>query len=151
MLYSYKGQYPTSLPERIRLSDGSTRTDSSTFTEEELTDAGYIAAGDYPAYDSTTQKVIWNGTAWEVVDLTTEEINAIVNQQWAEVRESRDTKIKEVEWRVMRNLSETRQGLDTTDNISDLDTYVQALRDITTTTTNPLEVSWPILGQLPSE
>lgn len=151
MLYSYKGQYPTSLPERIRLSDGSTRTDSSTFTEEELTDAGYIAAGDYPAYDSTTQKVIWNGTAWEVVDLTTEEINAIVNQQWAEVRESRDTKIKEVEWRVMRNLSETRQGLDTTDNITDLDTYIQALRDITSTTTNPLEVSWPILGQLPSE
>ena len=151
MLYSYKGQYPTSLAERIRLSDGSTRTDSSTFTEEELTDAGYVAAGDYPAYDSTTQKVIWNGTAWEVIDLTTEEINAVVNQQWAEVRESRDTKIKEVEWRVMRNLSETRQGLDTTDNITDLDTYIQALRDITTTTTNPLEVSWPILGQLPSE
>ena len=146
MLYSYKGEYPTSLPERIRLSDGITRTDSSTFTEEELTDAGYVAAGDYPAYDSTTQKVIWNGTAWEVIDLTTEEINAIVNQQWAEVRESRDAKIKEVEWRVMRNLSETRQGLDTTDNISELDTYIQALRDITSTTTNPLEVSWPTLG-----
>ena len=30
----------------------------------------------------------------------------------------------------MRNLSETRQGLSTTDNISDLDTYIQALRDI---------------------
>ena len=146
MLYSYKGEYPTSLPERIRLSDGITRTDSSTFTEEELTDAGYVAAGDYPAYDSTTQKVIWNGTAWEVIDLTTEEINAIVNQQWAEVRESRDEKIEEVEWRVMRNLSETRQGLDTTDNISELDTYIQALRDITSTTTNPLEVSWPTLG-----
>lgn len=145
MLYSYKGEYPTSLPERIRLSDGSTRTDSSTFNEEELTDAGYVSAGDYPAYDSTTQKVIWNGTAWEVIDLTTEEINAIVNQQWAEVRESRDAKIKEVEWRVMRNLSETRQGLDTTDNITDLDTYIQALRDITSTTINPLEVSWPTL------
>ena len=151
MLYSYKGQYPTSLPERIRLSDGSTRTDSSTFTEEELTDAGYIAAGESPAYDNATQKVIWNETVWEVIDLTTEEINSIVNQHWAEVRESRDAKIKEVEWRVMRNLSETRQGLDTTDNISDLDTYIQALRDITSTTTNPLEVSWPILGQLPSE
>ena len=143
MLYSHKGQYPTSLPERIRLSDGSTRTDSSTFTSDELTDAGYVAAGDSPAYDSGTQKVIWNGTAWEVVDLTTEEINAIVQQQWAEVRETRDAKIKEVEWRVMRNLSETRQGLDTTDNIIDLDTYIQALRDITSSTTNPLQVSWP--------
>ena len=146
MFYSYNGQYPTSLPERIRLSDGSTRTDSSTFTEEELTDAGYVSAGNSPAYDNDTQKVIWNGTAWEVVSLTTEEIDAKLAELWAEVRENRDTKIKEVEWRVMRNLSETRQGLDTTDNISDLDTYIQALRDITSTTTNPLEVVWPVLG-----
>ena len=131
MLYSYKGEYPTSLPERIRLSDGSTRTDSSTFTSDELTDAGYVAAGDSPAYDSDTQKVIWNGTAWEVVSLTTEEINAKLAELWAEVRETRDEKIKEIEWRVMRNLSETRQGLDTTDNITDLDTYIQTLRDIT--------------------
>ena len=145
MLYSYKGEYPTPLPERIRLSDGSTRTDSSTFTSDELTDAGYVAAGDFPAYDSDTQKVIWNETAWEVVSLTAEEINARLAELWAEVRENRDERIKEVEWRVMRNLSETRQGLDTTDNISDLDTYVQALRDITTSTTNPLEVSWPSL------
>ena len=146
MLYSYKGQYPTTLPERIRLSDGSTRTDSSTFTSDELTDAGYVAAGDFPAYDSDTQKVIWNETAWEVVSLTAEEINARLAELWAEVRENRDERIKEVEWRVMRNLSETRQGLDTTDNISELDTYIQALRDITTTTTNPLEIVWPSMS-----
>lgn len=145
MLYSYKNQYPTTLPERIRLSSGLTRTDSSTFTEEELIDAGYIAAGDPQAYDSDTQKIIWNGTSWEVVQLTTEEINARLEELWNEIRESRDAKIKEVEWRVMRNLSEIRQGLDPTDNITDLDTYIQALRDITSTTKNPLEVSWPSL------
>ena len=143
MFYSYKGEYPTLLPERIRLSDGSTRTDSSTFTTEELTDAGYVAAGDSPSFDADTQKIIWNGTAWEVVSLTTEEINARIAELWAEVRASRDAKIKEVEWRVMRNLSESRQGLDTTDNIPDLDTYIQALRELTSTTTNPAEVSWP--------
>ena len=145
MLYSHNNEYPAPLPERIRLSSGLTRTDSSTFTEEELTDAGYVAAGTPPTFDDNTQKVIWNGTAWEVVSLTTEELNAREAELWAEVRANRDSKIKEVEWRVMRNLSETRQGLDTTDNISDLDTYVQALRDITTSTTNPLEVSWPSL------
>ena len=42
MLYSYNGEYPTDIPERIRLSDGSTRTDSSTYTEEEIADAGYV-------------------------------------------------------------------------------------------------------------
>jgi|TARA_E500000178_G_scaffold353087_1_gene418079 hypothetical protein len=152
MLYSYKGQYPKPLPERIRLSDGSTRTDSSTFTEEELTDAGYVAAGDSPSFDGDTQKVIWNGTAWEVVSLTTEEINSRTAKLWVEVRETRDLKINEVEWRVMRNLSETRLGITTTtDSISDLDTYIQALRDITTSTTNPLEVVWPTLGPLNSD
>ena len=146
MLYSYKGQYPTSLPERIRFSDGSTRTDSSTFTNEELTDAEYVAAGDSPSYDSDTQKVIWNGSSWEVVSLTLSERVSRVAELWAEVRENRDEKIKEVEWRVMRNMSETRQGVDTTDNITDLDKYIQALRDITSSTTNPLEVVWPTLG-----
>ena len=144
MLYSYKGEYPTSLPERIRLSDGSTRTDSSTFTEEELADAGYIEAGDSPAYDSDTQKVIWNVTAWEVVELTTEEINARVAKLWEEVRESRDTKIKEVEWRVFRYQSEERAGITThIDNISDLDLYIKKLRDIPQTYSDANDVQWP--------
>ena len=146
MLYSYKGEYPTSLPERIRLSDGSTRTDSSTFTTEELTDAGYVAAGDSPSFDGDTQKVIWNGTAWEVVELTTEEINTRVEKLWEEVRESRDTKIKEIEWRVFRHQSEERVGITThSDNISDLDTYIKQLRDIPQTYTNPNDVVWPEL------
>ena len=146
MLYSYKGEYPTSLPERIRLSDGSTRTDSSTFTEEELADAGYIEAGDSPAYDSDTQKVIWNGTAWEVVSLTTEEINDRLAELWTEVRANRDNKIKEVEWRVFRYQSEERLGITThSDNISDLDDYLKKLRDIPQTYSNPNDVVWPDL------
>ena len=146
MLYSYKGQYPTSLPERIRLSDGSTRTDSSTFTEEELTDAGYVAAGVPPSFDPDTEKVIWNGSAWEVVNLTSEEISSRTAQHWSEVRESRNEKIHEVEWRVFRYQSEVRLGITTTtDNIEDLDTYIQALRDITNTTSDPTTVSWPSL------
>jgi hypothetical protein len=36
-LYSHKNQYPQPIPNRIRLPDGFTRTDSSTFTPEELT------------------------------------------------------------------------------------------------------------------
>ena len=42
-LYSYKTEYPSSkISQRIRLSDGSTRTDSSTFTSDQLLDAGYV-------------------------------------------------------------------------------------------------------------
>ena len=144
MLYSYKGQYPTSLPERIRLSDGSTRTDSSTFTNEELTDAGYVAAGDSPSFDGDTQKVTWNGSNWEVVSLTSEEISARTARHWDEVRQTRDEKIRDCEWRIFRYQSEVRIGVTTTtDNINELDTYIQALRDITTTNSDPISVSWP--------
>ena len=143
-LYSYKTEYPTTeIPERIRLSNGSTRTDSSTFTSDELVDAGYVEVSNPPDFNQETHKVIWNGTEWQTISLTEYEISVRNVKRWQEIRETRDAKIKEIEWRIMRNLSETRQGLDTTDNIADLDSYIQKLRDITSSTTNPLEVSWP--------
>ena len=145
MLYSYKNQYPIELPNRIRLSSGLTRTDSSTFTSEEIADAGYVAVSNEPSYDNKTQKVVWNSGSWEVVSLTSEEIAAHNALLWEEVRSTRDIKINEVEWRVMRNLSETRIGITTTtDNISDLDTYIQALRDISKQT-DPENITWPVL------
>ena len=64
-------------------------------------------------------------------EVTKEEAAAGIEQAWEEVRQIRDAKIKAVEWRVMRNLSETRLGLTPTDNITDLDNYIQALRDVT--------------------
>ena len=36
MLYSKNGDYPTILPNRIRMSNGFTRTGRDTFTEEEI-------------------------------------------------------------------------------------------------------------------
>lgn len=65
MLYSYKGSYPKKLPERIRLSNGLTRTNSSTYTEEEITDAGYFAVS-VPTYDPATQKLAWDGNVFNV-------------------------------------------------------------------------------------
>jgi len=148
MLYSFNGEYPIdTLPHRIRLSDGSTRTDSSTFTSEELVDAGYVEVSNPPDFNQETHKLIWSGTEWQTVLLTESEISARNEQRWRDIRLTRDQRIERIEWRIMRYQSETRQGITTTtDNISDLDTYIQALRDITSTTTNPLEVVWPVLG-----
>lgn len=147
MLYSFNGEYPIdTLPHRIRLSDGSTRTNSSTFTSEELVDAGYVQVSNPPDFNEETHKLVWSGTEWQIVSLTEGEISDRNSQRLSELREARDEKIKEVEWRVMRNLSETRQGLSTTDNISDLDTYIQALRDIPDSATSLSEVVWPTLG-----
>ena len=147
-LYSYKTEYPSSkISQRIRLSDGSTRTDSSTFTSDQLLDAGYVEVSNPPDFNQETHKLVWTGTEWQIVILTESEISDRNVKRWDDIRKIREDKIKHVEWRVMRNLSETRQGITpTTDNISDLDTYIQSLRDITSTTTNPLEVVLPVLN-----
>lgn len=147
MMYSIKGNYPIeTLPHRIRLSDGSTRTDSSTFTADELSSAGITTVSDPPDYNSDTHKLTWDTTdiEWEVVALTQEEIDNLISIAWQSIREERDTLLSELDERVSRYQSEVRIGITTTtDNISDLDTYAQSLRDIPSTYSNPNDVQWP--------
>tara|TARA_B100000902_G_C26592662_1_gene566594 strand:- start:73 stop:516 length:444 start_codon:yes stop_codon:yes gene_type:complete len=146
-MYSYKTQYPISnLPERIRLSNGSTRTDSSTFTNAELTDAGYVDVSDPPSFNSQTHKLTWDGTSWQTVALTDSEIVTNIAQQWIDVRSARKGKFEEVEWRVFRHQSQVRLGVTPTDNIADLDAYIQSLRDVTSQS-DPYNITWPTLKE----
>lgn len=146
-MYSIKGNYPVeTLPHRIRLSDGSTRTDSSTFTADELSSAGITTVSDPPEYNSDTHKLTWDNSdiEWEVVALTQEEIDNLISIAWQSIRDERDSLLSEVDERVSRYQSEVRIGITTTtDNISDLDTYAQSLRDIPSTYSNPNDVQWP--------
>lgn len=73
-LYTKNGSYPKPIPFRIELSDGRTRTDPSSFTAEEIADAGYIEVADTPSI-SNDQVLIWDGSNWLVRDKTEEEIN----------------------------------------------------------------------------
>jgi hypothetical protein len=66
MLYSFKNKYPKSLPNRIVLSDGTTRTDKSTFTLEQIQDAGYVEVEDPPIVQYPN-KLEWSGTKWVVL------------------------------------------------------------------------------------
>lgn len=76
-LYSYQGNYPNQIPFRIRLSDGRTRTDPATFTEDEIADAGYVAVSDTPSI-TENQVVSWSSELvdWVVRDKTPEELAA---------------------------------------------------------------------------
>jgi len=147
MLYSIKGNYPVeTLPHRIRLSDGSTRTDSSTFTTDDLSNAGITTVSNPPSYNQNTQKLIWNDVEidWEVIDLTQEQIEELTNSAWQNIRKKRDSLLQQVDGKVLRYQSEVRIGVTTTtDNISNLDTYAQALRDVPSTFSDPGNVVWP--------
>lgn len=59
-LYSYQGQEPQPLPHEIRLSDGTSRTDASSFTDEEILDAGYTGPYSVPEIDDKESKIVWN-------------------------------------------------------------------------------------------
>lgn len=59
-------------------------------------------------------------------------------------RSERDKRIAAVSWRYERYAREARLGLVTTDNLSVLDTYVQALADITVQVEFPTNILWPV-------
>jgi len=66
-LYTKNGSTPTRPPWRIRLSDGSTRTDPSTFTDEMIADAGYILAPDKPE-EVDGKIIVWSNGEWVYED-----------------------------------------------------------------------------------
>jgi len=75
MLYSYQSQEPKPLPFRITLSNGLTRTDPTTFTDQEIANAGYLSAPNKPIAEDN-QVVSWDSEnfQWVVRDLTAEEV-----------------------------------------------------------------------------
>jgi hypothetical protein len=127
-LYSYRGDSPTTLPHKIRLSDGRVRTDVSSFTVEELTDAGYTGPIAVPDA-SETQKIVWNGSALVTLDKTDDEL-------WVDVRRERDRLLKESDWTML---------VDATDDLNyrEWELFRQRLRDITKNNTSPKNVLWP--------
>ena len=67
MLYSFNNTLPTPLPFRIWMPDGFTRTDPSTFTEDELSAAGFTGPYVEPPYDPATQRLAWVDGAYAIV------------------------------------------------------------------------------------
>lgn len=93
MLYSLNGQYPKPLPNRIRLSNGQTRT--ATFTQEEIADAGYIAVSSPPT--PTRHQVLgWSGTEWTLTDPRTLETAKQIRLQ--DLKELRQSAEKNLTW-----------------------------------------------------
>ena len=147
MQYSINGEYPIdTLPNRIRLSDGSTRTDSSTFTTSELTSAGIVTTTNPPSYNSDTHKLTWDGSNWQTVGLTTAQLLEITNQKWINVRNKRNELLDFADKLVIRQQGQTRLGASTTHTLTELDEYMQTLRNIPQNSLDPDDIIWPQLS-----
>lgn len=136
-LYSYKGNIPAELPERIRLSNGMTRTDSSTFTEEEIADAGYILVDDPPEINQF-QTLSWTQNGWVISNLSQEVVDGMIIDEWVRVREKRNYKLQSTDWEIIRRV-ESKEPIP-----ESLVTYRQKLRDITLQS-DPFNIIWPTI------
>ncbi len=138
-MYSYQGNTPKPLPSRIRLSDGSTRTDPASFTDAEIADAGYVYVEPFSqSHEDRTQKVIWdsNTTSWQLQEKTTEEVEAYDAIVWQGIRRERDELLQSSDVDVLRQLEESGT---VTQEMKD---YRQALRDLPQTQ-DLYSVTWP--------
>jgi len=67
-MYTKNNSTPVNfLPWRIRLSDGSTRTNPSTFTDEMIADAGYVEAPARPE-EVEGKIIVWSSGEWVYED-----------------------------------------------------------------------------------
>ena len=104
-LYTQNGSYPKPIPFRIKLSNGQTRTDPTSFTEEEILDAGYIEVSEPPSITSE-QVLEWDSQniQWIVRDKTEQELqNELTNakqNRLVYITESRDSELRQLtcEW-----------------------------------------------------
>ena len=136
MLYSKNGSYPSTLPHRITLSDGTTRTDNTSFTEDELLDAGYVAV-DLPPGHQYPNKLDWDGTQWFVREPNEDEIK----QKWDAIRKECVRRLEETDYKVIKAVE--------TGELPPIEyvVYRQELRDLYNNVNNidPWFVEFPVL------
>ena len=135
-LYSHNGAYPAPLPNKIVLADGTSRTDKTTFTAEEIASAGYVAVPDKPS--ATYPNIVeWDGAAWVTRAPNENEILL----RWREVRAIRDRKIAYTDYQILKSYEQGQ----TADPV--LVAYRQALRDIPQNNADPFFITWPSIPE----
>ena len=132
-LYSYQGQEPQELPERIRLSGGRTRTDSSTFTEEEIASAGFTGPYERPEFDPRIETQEWD---IELGDWITISIPDEI--YWERMRDARNLRLSSSDWSQIPDVPLTSAKK------LEWSLYRQTLRDLPANTEDPKEVTWPL-------
>ena len=139
-MYSFRGNTPAPLPERIRLSDGMTRTDKSTFTDAEIADAGYVYVDPFTqTYEERTQKVLWDSetVSWQLLDKTEDEIVKYDDDMWNGIRAERNELLQASDVDVIKELEASGAVS------QPLKDYRHALRDLPQTQ-ELYSITWPI-------
>lgn len=135
-LYSYKGEYPKVLPNRLRLSDGTTVTDVTTFTDEQISDAGYTGPftilREIDDFDPDIEFVEWNR---ETVQF--DKIEYTDDYLMSRVRTMRNFYLDWTDRQVVVDAPFTE------DQLTQIKEYRQTLRDFPANIADIKNVTWP--------
>lgn len=157
-----------SLPRRIRLSNGLTRTNTSTLSEAELKSIGIHKVPNPPSNSDITKYVVWeagkvetdeegNVTAttpagWQIKDKSAEQIEAerltreanaaqVLADRWKAIRTRRDTLLANSDWAMA---PEQNRVTLTTQQKTAVETYRATLRDLPATYADNIDgLEWP--------
>ena len=132
--YSVVYQTPEYNPETQRLGE-------VTYT---LTDNNVIESHDVYSYTPDTSTTVEKSAEQLAIEAQIAAETALANQ-WNLVRSERDALIANAIWRVQRYERQVRLGQTLIDDITALDTYIQALADIPGTNSDPFNITWPAL------
>lgn len=137
MIYSYKNQFPTELPNRIRLPDGSTRTPP--LSTEDLALAGYVEAP-LPPVVNYPDKLLWRGDHWLIATLSEQE----QKNEWQKIKDIINSKLFEIEKQLAVHARYQTLGVDSGIDTMKLDIYARQLVEVLQQT-DPFNITWPVL------
>jgi hypothetical protein len=128
-LYSLNGDIPKVLPNRIKFSDGKTKTDILTFTENDILRSGFEGPYNIPDYDPDRYIPKWNEETktWDMTDHPVWLGNNFVQpieQQTEQVREYRNYLLSLSDWTRLDDNSLTEEQKESWEN------YRKELRNV---------------------
>ena len=157
-----------SLPRRLRLPNGLTRTNTSTLSEAELKSIGIRKVPNPPSNSDITKYVVWEGgkvetdeegnvtattpEGWQIKDKSAEQIEAerltreanaaqALADRWKAIRTRRDTLLANSDWAMA---PEQNRVTLTSKQKTDVEAYRKTLRDLPKTYESKVdELQWP--------
>ena len=167
-IYSNSSQPVMSLPRRLRLPNGLTRTNTSTLSDAELKSIGIRRVPNPPSNSDITKYVVWeagkvetdeegNVTAttpegWKIKDKSAEQIKSerltreataaiLLADRWKAIRTRRDTLLANSDWAMA---PEQNRVTLTTQQKTAVETYRATLRDLPATYADNIDgLEWP--------
>lgn len=140
-LYSHNKEFPSPLPERIVMKDGTVYTSTFELSEEQLKNLGFDGPYYYPDFVGGYQKVICDFDREEliVVDMSEDEKQKKISEKWETIRSIRNKLLNKTDWIVIQSIEKNEIVP------SNYFNYRQELRDIPQKYSDPNEVVYPTI------